>query len=194
MTKIVVIQGHPDPSGNRLCHALADAYVSGARSNGHDVACFDTAHFDFPLLRTQKDWQQGIAGTPTSLQEVQKACVDADHLVLIYPLWMGTMPALLKGFIEQTFRPGIALSYDEGMPRPLLKGKSARIVITMGMPALAYRFYFFAHGLKNLKRSILGFSGVRPIRSTLFGMVETVNSERRTRWIEKMRSLGSRAR
>ncbi len=160
MTKIVVIQGHPDPSGKHLCRALADAYVEGARSAGHQVGYFDTARLDFPLLRTQDDWQQGIAGTPESLKDVQAACVGADHLVLIYPLWMGTMPAVLKGFIEQIFRPGVALSYAEGFPKPLLKGKSARIVITMGMPALAYRWYFLAHSLRSLERNVLGIAGV----------------------------------
>lgn len=194
MAKIVVIQGHPDPSSTRLCHALADTYIQGAKSAGHQVEHFDTAQMDFPLLRTQEDWQQGIAGTPDSLKDAQTACVHADHLVLIYPLWMGTIPAVLKGFIEQIFRPGVAFSYEDGLPKPLLKGKSARVVITMGMPALAYRWYFFAHGLKNLERNILGFAGVRPVRSTLFGMVDTVKQDKRVAWLEKMRSLGRRAR
>jgi putative NADPH-quinone reductase len=193
MSKLVVIQGHPDPSGNRLCHALAASYIAGARSGGHNVTAFDTAHLEFPLLRTQENWQQGSAATPNSLRQIQTACVESDHLFLIYPLWMGTMPALLKGVIEQTFRPGIALSYEDGFPKPLLKGKSARIVVTMGMPALAYRWYFFAHGLKNLQRSILGLAGISPIRSTLYGSVETVSAEKRNMWMEEMTALGRRA-
>lgn len=194
MANIVVIQGHPDPSAKRLCRGLADAYIEGAKSAGHHVEHFDIAQMVFPFLRSQEDWQQGVSGTPDSLKAAQSACVGADHLVLIYPLWLGTMPAVLKGFIEQIFRPGIALSYEEGLPKPLLKGKSARVVITMGMPALAYRWYFFAHGLKNLERSILGFAGVKPIRSTLFGMVDTASPEKRQKWLDKMRALGKRAR
>ncbi len=57
-----------------------------------------------------------------------------------------------------------------GMPKKLLAGKSACVVITMGMPAFIYRWYFGAHGLKNLKRNILGFCGVGPIKDTLIGM------------------------
>jgi putative NADPH-quinone reductase len=194
MAKIVVIQGHPDPSSSHLCHALAGAYIEGAKSAGHHEALFNVAELDFPVLRTEKDWQKGISGTPNQLKEAQTAIVDADHLVLIYPLWLGTMPALLKAFLEQVFRPGVALSYANGFPKPLLKGKSARIVVTMGMPAFAYRWYFFAHGLKNLERSILGFAGVKPIRSTLFGLVGTVNQSKRLAWIEKMKSYGKSAR
>lgn len=193
MAKIVVIQGHPDPSRTRLCHALSDAYVSGAKSAGHEVIVVDLALIDFPFLQTQEDWQKGIEGTPETLREAQAACVTTDHFVFIYPLWLGTMPALLKAFIEQVFRPGVALSYDKGFPKPLLSAKSARIVITMGMPAFAYRWYFFAHGLKNLERSILGFAGVRPIRSTLFGMVENVDEAKRRGWLEKMKRFGCQA-
>ena len=154
---------------------------------------FDLGQLSFPLLRTQKDWEKGISGTPDVLKQAQTALTDADHIVFVYPLWLGTMPAVLKGFLEQIFRPGIALSYDEGFPKPLLKGKSARVVITMGMPALMYRLYFFAHGLKNLERSILGIAGIRPIRSTLFGSVDAVSKEKRAGWIEKMKGLGKAA-
>lgn len=194
MTRIAIIQGHPDPVGNHLCHALGEAYAKGATDAGHDVSTVNVAHLDFPLLHSQNDWHLGKESTPPGLHEAQQTCVDADHFVLIYPLWLGTMPALLKGFLEQVFRPGIALSYGEGFPKALLKGKSARIVVTMGMPALAYRYYFRAHSLKNLQRNILGFVGIGPIRSTLFGMVEAVSDKKRAAWFGKMQALGRKAR
>ncbi|MCP4319851.1 MAG: NAD(P)H-dependent oxidoreductase [Hyphomicrobiales bacterium] len=190
MTRISIIQGHPDPAGNHLCNALGDAYAHGAKAAGHAVNIIDVAHLDFPLLRSQKDWHDGEGATPPGLSEAQKSCLEADHFVFIYPLWLGTMPALLKGFLEQVFRPGIAMSYGEGFPKALLKGKSARIVISMGMPALAYRYYFMAHSLKNLQRNILGFVGIKPIRSTVFGMVEQVSDQKRQSWLDKMRELG----
>jgi putative NADPH-quinone reductase len=72
----------------------------------------------------------------------------------------------------------------------LLTGKSARIVVTMGMPAFFYRFYFRAHGGKGLKRSILGLSGIKPIKESLIGMVEGSQAARE-KWLAKMRVLGS---
>ena len=194
MSKIAVIQGHPDASGNHLCHALANAYVDGALAAGHEVEQIDVGHLDFPILRSQKDWEKGDENTPADLKEAQRTIVWADHLFVIYPLWLGTLPALLKAFLEQVFRPGIALSYDEGFPKPLLTGKSARIVVTMGMPAFAYRWYFFAHGLKNLERSILGIAGIKPVRSTLLGMVESVSDDKRLGWMAKMNALGRKAK
>ena len=64
----------------------------------------------------------------------------AQHWVFLFPLWHGTMPALLKGFLEHIFRPGFAMEYQKnGFPKRLLAGRSARIVVTMGMPVLLYR-------------------------------------------------------
>ena len=89
--------------------------------------------------------------------------------MIVHPLWLGTMPALLKAFLEQAFRPGFAMGKaDEGQGwSRKLAGKSARIVVTMGMPALLYRWYFGAHGLKSLEQSILAIVGIKPSRHTL---------------------------
>jgi hypothetical protein len=54
---------------------------------------------------------------------------------------------------------------------------SARILVTMSMPALAYRCYFGAHSLRSLECNVLGFSGVKPIRESLFGMIESVSDK-----------------
>ena len=188
--QLVIIQGHPDPAGNRLCHALADEYAAGARSVGASVNRVEVSQLDFPLLRTSRDFQAGKKNTPKSLIPAQEAILAADHVTIVYPLWLGTMPALLKGFLEQVLRPGVALDESEEIPKPLMNGTSARIVITMGMPALAYRWYFRAHSLKSLERNVLAFCGISPIRENLFGMVETASNKKRTAWLAKMRNAG----
>jgi putative NADPH-quinone reductase len=105
------------------------------------------------------------------------------------------MPAVLKAFLEQVLRPGFAFEYQrKGMPKKLLKGKSARIVITMGMPASVYRWIYFAHSLRSLKRNILAFCGVGPIRSTLIGNVEGMTDEQRMEWLDEIRGLGMLAK
>ena len=195
MSRIVLIQGHPDPDERRLCHALGSAYANGAKAAGHVVNVAKIAELEFPLLRSQEQWTEGRSGTPESLVDIQELCVEADHFVLIYPLWLGSLPALLKGFLEQVFRPGVALSEDgAGFPRPLLKGASARVVVTMGMPAAAYRWYFGAHSLKSLERNILKFAGIKPVRETLFGLVDRATEKQRERWFAQMRKLGAQAR
>jgi len=194
VAKIVIILGHPDPSPDRLCRALANAYADGARAGDHTVTMIDLAAVDVPMLHSAADWKQGRETLPDALSTFVTPCLEADHLVLVYPLWLGTMPAVLKAFLEQLLRPGVAFAMGgSGFPKGQLQGKSARVVVTMSMPAWAYRWYFFAHSLKNLERNILGFVGIKPIRETLYGSVETVSAAKRQAWLEQMRALGERA-
>lgn len=191
--RIAIIQGHPDPSGGHLCHALADAYAEGARRNGHEVETVDVPALSFPLLRTESAFDHDAP--PADIATAQKTIEWADHLLIVYPLWLGAMPALLKGFFEQTFRPGFAVaSREDRIPKPLLRGRSARIVVTMGMPSLIYRWIYRAHSLRNLERSILKFAGISPNRHTLFGGVGVARPATRAKWLEKMSALGARAR
>lgn len=191
--RIVVIQGHPDPDPQRFGRALAQAYADGARAGRHEVRLIDVAALGFPLLHTQAEWLHG--SVPPELKEAQAALGWADHWVILFPLWLGSMPALLKGFLEQVGRPGFVREPSaNGLGRKLLVGKSARIVVTMGMPAFVYRWYFGAHSLKSLERNILRFCGIGPIRESLFGMVESGGPRRHRRYLEKLRLLGTRGR
>ena len=190
--RVVIIQGHPDPAGRHLCHGLADAYAEGATAAGNTVSRIDLAKLEIPVLRSQAEFESG--SMPSSLNAARDAIVAADHIVLVFPLWLGTMPALVKAFLEQVMRPGIAFAYQtKGLPRKLLRGRSARIVVTMGMPALFYRWFFFAHAMRALNRNVLGFVGISPIRTSLFGKVENASDEKRQSWLGQMRALGARA-
>ena len=191
MRRIAIVQGHPDPSGHRFLHALADAYAAGALAAGHKVRRIEVAKLEFPLLRTQEDFEMGTL--PPALVTSRDDLRWAEHWVFLFPLWHGTMPALFKGFLEHTFRPGFAMEYGKaGFPKRLLAGRSARIVVTMGMPVLLYRWYFGAYGLRGFERSVLSFAGIKPIRETLYGLAFS-NEKKRARWVEKMRLYGRRA-
>ena len=190
--RVVIIQGHPDPTGRHLCHGLADAYAEGAAAAGNFVSRVDLAKLDIPVLRSQAEFESGTL--PSSLNAARDAIVSADHIVLVFPLWLGTMPAPVQAFLGQVMPPGIAFAYQsKGLPSKLLRGRSARIVVTMGMPALAYRWFFFAHAMRALNRNVLGFVGISPIRTSLFGMVENASEEKRQRWRGPMRAPGARS-
>lgn len=191
--RILVIEGHPDRETGRFNHALAGAYADGAQAGGHEVRRLVVAELDFPLLRSKAEWAHGPV--PPGLVPAQQAIAWAEHLVFVFPLWLGGMPALLKGFLEQVARPGFALGEPAGLahlPKKLLAGRSARLVVTMGMPALAYRWIYRAHSLKALERNILGFVGIAPVDETLIGMVEG-NAKDRERWLVRIARLGASA-
>ncbi len=188
--EVAIIQGHPDPGGGHLCHALADAYAAGAIAAGHAISRIDIALVDVPFVRSQKEFENGHM--PESLVPARDAIVAADHIVMVFPLWLGTMPALVKAFLEQVMRPGTAFEYREKrLPKQLLGGRSAHLFVTMGMPAMAYRWYYMAHGIRGLDRNILKFVGIKPVRETYFGTVETAGDARRQTWLSEMRKYGT---
>jgi len=185
---ILLIEAHPDAGAGHYGDALADAYFAGAEQGGHAARrlCLNAMHF--PLVKSASDWRD--AQPPPDILCAQQAVRGADHLVLLYPLWLGDMPALLKGFLEQLLRPDFAFSEPKGkLPEKLLKGRSARIVVTMGMPAFAYRVFYRAHSVRSLKRNILQFSGIRPVRTSMIGMIEG-RARHRRRWLDRMHELG----
>jgi len=191
--RILIIQGHPDASAPHFCHTLAQAYREGAEVAGHEVQTVDVAQLSFPLLRSQQEWEHGAL--PESLKGAQQRIAWCEHLVMFFPLWMGDLPALLKGFLEQVARPGFAFKAEGNNPlkHKALTGRSARVVVTMGMPALVYRYYFQAHSIKSLERNVLGMVGIAPVRETLIGMMGSLDEGQRLKSLDKLRKLGADA-
>jgi putative NADPH-quinone reductase len=129
------------------------------------------------------------------LRAAYGALTACDHLVLVFPLWCGDMPALLKGFLERILQPDLIAraNTENAMNWSIFQNKTARIVMTMGMPVSIYRYWYGGHALKLLARNILNFIGIKPVRSTLFGMVGTAKAEQRDRWLNEVRTLGRQA-
>lgn len=186
---ILIILGNPARERKSFCEALAHAYSQAASVGGHKVEILKIAEMTFdPILH------EGYKGTQLPEPDIvpcQQKILNADHLVIIYPLWQFMIPALLKGFFERTLTPGFAYQI-ENKPisyRPL-KGKSARIIQTMGMPTVFYSFYFFQHGAKALS-SALRFLGLRITGIYYCGLIESKNAKRRDRYLKWVSKLGS---
>lgn len=186
--RILIIDGHPDAAVERYLHVLVRAYADGAHRAGHEVRVLTLAEMDVPLLATAQDFQNE---EPSRLiAAVQGDLMWANHIVLMFPLWLGSMPAKVKALLEQVFRPGFAFEQGRRLPRKLLKGRSARVVVTMGMPAFLYTIVYRSHGVKSLTRNILAFCGLQPVRTTLIGNVEGMTASRRGAWIGRLHKLG----
>jgi putative NADPH-quinone reductase len=186
--KIAIIDAHPDPDPARYVHALAEAYCNGAKEAGHEVRHILLGDINMPILHSRDYWMKH--DVPEDLKPGQDAIGWATHIVFLYPLWLGDMPALLKAFLEQVLCPGFALNYGEGGTiTKLLKGRSARLVVTMGMPAFFYRYYFGAHSVRSFKRNILELVGIDPVTTSLIGNVEGSEGHRK-RWLSRMRMHG----
>lgn len=191
--RLLVIVGNPKPGS--LCLALGEAYAEGARESGFEAELIDVGALDFdPILRSG----YGHQPLEPDLLAAQSAINAADHVVWIWPLWFGLPPALMKGFVERVMVKDFAIEVGEPYPggapnyTPLLKGKSARIVITMAMPTLVYRFIASALAARAFEHNVLRFVGFSPVKRTLFGMAEAESDATRKGWLEKMRALGRR--
>ncbi|MFP8833414.1 NAD(P)H-dependent oxidoreductase [Hydrogenophaga sp. XSHU_21] len=189
-SRILIVEGHPDGAPQRLNRALADAYAAGAEEGGFEVRRLRLADLNVPLLKSADEWNHGPL--PAGFKAVQEDMLWAHHLVLLFPLWMGDMPALVKAFIEQVARPEFA--QGPGGPSPFgrkpLSGRSARVVVTMGMPAMVYRWFYRAHSLKALERNVLGFIGYSPVNETLVGSVDGLGDKGVAQWCRKLHRLG----
>jgi len=169
---ILVIDAHPDPSQDRFVHALGVQYAAAAENAGHLVQVVRLSELRFPWLQSAAEF---AAAPPGMIGSQQQHFLWADHVVFLYPLWLGSMPALLKAYLEQVMRPGFAFVYGKKnrLPGKLMMGKSARIVVTMGMPSLFYRLYYRSHSVRSLARNILGFVGFKPVSVSLIGNIES---------------------
>jgi len=188
MKNVLVINGHPDASPERLSGALAAAYQRGAESSGCSVRRIDIGAMDIPILRNAAEF----SGKPEQAEilEAQAALLKADHIVFVFPLWLGGPPALLKAFLEQIGRGQFLLrERKRGFPAGGLRGRSASVIVTMGMPPLLYRTVFGARGIKGFTQGILRMAGLSPIRTTYFGgsAIAPPNCEK---LINKVQQLG----
>ncbi len=189
MKRIAVIVGHALKSS--FCETIGRAYKAAAEEAGHEARIYVLSDMLFdPVLFEGFHKLQPLE---PDLKVAHAAMFAADHLVFIFPLWLGDMPAILKGFLERILQPDLVEPARNGTFVKPLKGKSARVIITMGMPGLVYKWYFGANAAKLLKRNVLEFVGVSPVRTTLLANVEGVGERGRKAWIAEVEALGRSA-
>jgi NAD(P)H dehydrogenase (quinone) len=181
---ITVILGHPDASS--FCHAIAEKYAASARAAGHSVRLFKLGEIAFdPVLRHGYREQQELE---PALVEIREAISWAQHLVFVYPIWWGSMPAILKGMFDRILLPGYAFRYrkDSSWWDRLLAGRSAHAIVTMDTPPWYYRLVYTMPGHHQMKKTILEFCGIKPVQITSFGPVRTASEAQRSKWLMKI--------
>lgn len=190
MQKILIINGHPGL--NSLSSSMAIAYRDEAEKNGHIVQILNLRELNFnPILHEGYKLIQELEPDLLTSQEMIKS---STHLVLITPVWWGSVPALLKGFLDRALLPGYAFKYRKDSPiwDKLLKGRTARIIITSDGPTWWNRFIYGDPTVNMLKKSVLEFCGFKT-RVTKFGNVKNLNKHQINNVMDKVRALGARA-
>ncbi len=190
MKNILIVNGHPDKE--IFCFALAASYKKGADNAGVNCKVINLIDLKFNPILTN-GYREKSALEP-DLMEAQQNILAADHLVIIYPNWWSTYPALLKGFIDRVFLPNFAFKYLENSPIPakLLKGKTARIIVTMDTPKWYYWLIYRSPGHNSMKKGILEFSGISPVKITAFAVVKSSTVAKRKKWLDVVEALGNK--
>jgi putative NADPH-quinone reductase len=186
--KILIINGHPDAESYNA--ALADTYRQAAQSSGAEVRVINVRDLQFnPNL--QFGYRQRTELEP-DLLAAQDDIRWAEHLVWVYPVWWGSLPAILKGFIDRVFLPGFAFQKRENSVwwDKLLTGKTARIICTLDQPAW---YYWLVNGRPSyyaMKKMTLEFCGIKPVKVSTIGPLRLSKDSYRQAWLAKIQALG----
>ena len=187
--KVLAILGHP--SADSLCGLLAGAYAESASAAGHEVRLLPLGALAFdPVLHEGYNRVQELE---PDLADAQAAIAWAEHIAFIYPIWWGSVPALLKGFLDRVFLPGFAFKYRAGalFPDKLLKGRSAHMLVTMDTPPWYFRWVYRMPGLRQMRVNTLEFCGIAPVRTLALGPVIGSSPDKRETWVAKALAFAS---
>lgn len=185
--RILVLAANPNKGS--FTNFLAETYANSAKKN-NDVQLLTIPDMEFNL-----DLSAGYTEAHSledSLKAFQASLEWCEHLVIFTPLWWGSLPAKLKGLIDRTFLPGFAFQYEKGklLPKQLLQGKTARVVMTMDTPPWYYSLIQGAPAIKQLKTATLKFVGFNSVKSKMIGPIISSTKESRSKWINDVAKLG----
>lgn len=185
--KILIILGHPDQ--NSLSGAIADHYETAASDVTHEVQRVNLGDLTFdPILRRGYREVQPLEPDLVALQE---QITWADHLVIVYPNWWCTMPALLKGMFDRLWLPDFSFNFNKqtGRVEQRLKGKTARVFIISGTQSPFRTWWNYGDYTNEIQHGILGFAGVKAA-VTPFGPSDKVTDSLKTKWLLTAEKLG----
>lgn len=190
MKKVLIINGHPET--NSYNYALANAYIEGAKNAGAEISTINIAELNFNI-NLQHGYQKRTELEPDLLSAIDKIKA-TDHIVWLFPMWWYSCPALMKGFIDRTFLPGITFQPVEGKPLPdkLLKGKSARLIITADSPSWFNSLFMGKPAINQIKKGTLEFCGVNPVKVTYIAPITNSTQAFREKYLLKVRELGQK--
>ncbi len=191
MSKRVLVLA-ANPRKDSFTRYLAETYARSAQKE-HDVQLLSVSDMDFDLdLSSGYSDQQPMED---SLKEFQRSLEWCEHFVIFTPIWWGALPAKLKGLIDRTFLPGFAFQYEENksIPKKLLLGRTARVVMTMDTPPWYYVLIQGAPGIKQLKTATLKFVGFNSVKSKMIGPIINSTKESRSKWVREVSKLGDNA-
>lgn len=191
MKKVFVIDCHP--AKESFSQGLFEHYIKGAEEAGHEVKSMRLSDMQFELDLASHTEDTALELCLLEFQENIKWC---EHVVFVYPLWWGFMPAKTKALIDRSFLPQFAYAYDGkvALPKKLLGGRSAEILVTSDTPKWYFKWLYGAGAFKIARMQIFEFVGFKPVKQHMFSQMRHSSDEMRRRWLDKAKQLGNNIR
>lgn len=182
--RIYLLLAHPDSTS--FNGAIADAYEKSALAAGHDVRRQNLGELAFdPILRRGYKTVQALEPALLTAQDNIQWC---QHWVIVYPVWWGSVPALLKGFFDRVLLPDFAYRPHANDPfwDKLLTGRTAHIITTSDAPAAWLWFQYWNSDINTVRRATLNYCGFSHVRVTRVGQMRFLSEEKRRRSLERI--------
>lgn len=186
--KILILNGHPDKES--FNNALSNAYVEGSEDSNAKVSVINIADLKFnPNLKY--GYRKKTELEPDLLYAIEKIKA-ANHIVWFFPMWWYGYPAIMKGFIDRVFLPGITFKFEKGktIHEKLLMGKSGHIIVTADSPKWYNNLFMKIPAINQLKKGTMKFCGISPVKVSYIGPLKNSSSDFRNKWLMKMKKLG----
>ncbi len=185
--RILVLNGHPGETS--LNGSIAEAYAEAARNAGHNVRSVQLHDLDFDVDFGGGGYKNHKPLEP-QLEALLKDIEWCEHFVVTTPMWWGGLPAKLKGLFDRTLLPGRTFNTREtnffGLPKPMLSGRTGRVFITSDTPGWFMRFGYGNAMLNQVRKQILEFIGIKPVKITWFSGATDVKKNSVDEWLVKV--------
>jgi NAD(P)H dehydrogenase (quinone) len=192
--KVLVIVAHPNvKSFNR---AIADTAALNLRRNGHEVNFHDLYEERFDPILPEDEIPQSVL-LKQSIKTHCEEVASAEGFVIVHPNWWGQPPAIMKGWTDRVFRPGVAYEFQEGdsgegIPKGLLRAYTAVVFNTSNTP-WEREMNVFGDPLETLwKNCIFGLCGVKNVHRRMFGVIVISTLKQRVMWVKEVEELVNR--
>jgi NAD(P)H dehydrogenase (quinone) len=128
--RILVLYAHPNPDS--FVSALHRAALETLRADGHEIDDCDLYEegFDPVLSREERQNYHAVPGNRAPVENHVQRLERAEALVLIYPVWNFGFPAILKGYLDRVFLPGVSFRLEHGLTVPNLRNIRHLVAIT----------------------------------------------------------------
>ena len=157
--KNLIIYAHPKTSGHAPYLLSRVKKELEKRSWEYEILDLYEMKYD-PVLHENEHYTAGGKEVSEENRKIQKQIKNCERIILIYPLWWGDMPAILKGFFDKILTARFAFQYEGGLPKRLLEGKKALVFMTSGESIRKLKLWG-NRPKKIIQKDILGFCGVK---------------------------------